>query len=158
MFFQADIEHLLQHLQPQSVFCLGSQCTAILRSQNKAGAQATCLDITEWQNIDQLGQYDLSLVLDGLESLDKGSAAHLLASLRDLHGGRFALLLNMSAADMHWQHTDLLALGLRLLQQYSVDTDSYHLYYFDLYDYKTTPDWLNSRFWANPERWNKDAW
>jgi len=28
------------------------------------------------------------------------------------------------------------------------------IYYFSLQSYKTQPDWLNSRFWANPERWN----
>jgi len=28
------------------------------------------------------------------------------------------------------------------------------IYFFSLQSYKTQPDWLNSRFWANPERWN----
>ena len=28
------------------------------------------------------------------------------------------------------------------------------MYFFSLQSYKTQPDWLNSRFWANPERWN----
>ena len=27
------------------------------------------------------------------------------------------------------------------------------VYHYDLDTYKTVPDWLNARFWANPERW-----
>ena len=27
------------------------------------------------------------------------------------------------------------------------------IHYYDLDTYKTVPDWLNARFWANPERW-----
>ena len=28
------------------------------------------------------------------------------------------------------------------------------IFFYSLQSYKTQPDWLNSRFWANPERWN----
>jgi len=28
------------------------------------------------------------------------------------------------------------------------------IFFYSLRSYKTQPDWLNSRFWANPERWN----
>lgn len=29
---------------------------------------------------------------------------------------------------------------------------------FNLYDYKQRPDWLNSRYWANPENFDKFRW
>ncbi|MEN8822579.1 MAG: DUF6231 family protein [Abyssibacter sp.] len=29
---------------------------------------------------------------------------------------------------------------------------------FDIADYKPRPDWLNPRFWANPERWDQARW
>ncbi len=32
------------------------------------------------------------------------------------------------------------------------------LYRFDIADYKTTPDWLNSRYWAHPELFDKHRW
>jgi len=31
-------------------------------------------------------------------------------------------------------------------------------YCFDIDHYKTTPDWLNPRHWANPELWDKYRW
>ncbi|MDD3447840.1 MAG: DUF6231 family protein [Gammaproteobacteria bacterium] len=33
-----------------------------------------------------------------------------------------------------------------------------HLYGFDIATYKVTPDWLNSRYWANPELWDRYWW
>jgi hypothetical protein len=27
------------------------------------------------------------------------------------------------------------------------------IHYYDLDTYKSVPDWLNNRYWANPERW-----
>lgn len=50
------------------------------------------------------------------------------------------------------EQASLTELGFQLLQTYA---DQTALFYFDLYDYKRVPDWLNSRFWANPEMWNK---
>lgn len=32
------------------------------------------------------------------------------------------------------------------------------LWQFNLFDYKQLPDWLNSKFWANPENWDKFRW
>ena len=29
---------------------------------------------------------------------------------------------------------------------------------FNILTYKQVPDWLNARFWANPENWNKFRW
>ena len=50
------------------------------------------------------------------------------------------------------EQASLTELGFQLLQVY---TDQTALFYFDLYDYKRVPEWLNSRFWANPEIWGK---
>ena len=32
------------------------------------------------------------------------------------------------------------------------------LYTYDLYEYKQVPDWLNAKFWANPENFGKYWW
>lgn len=36
--------------------------------------------------------------------------------------------------------------------------NSVTLWQFNLYDYKVLPNWLNSKYWANPENWNKGRW
>lgn len=50
------------------------------------------------------------------------------------------------------------ALGLRCLEILDVDGQPWGLNHFSLKTYKKTPNWLNSRFWANPQLWNKSRW
>lgn len=50
------------------------------------------------------------------------------------------------------------ALGLRCLQIFEFDEQPWGLNHFSLKTYKKTPNWLNSRFWANPQLWNKFLW
>lgn len=40
----------------------------------------------------------------------------------------------------------------------SLSTPSLALWQFNLYDYKRLPNWLNSKYWANPENWDKRRW
>lgn len=37
-------------------------------------------------------------------------------------------------------------------------TSTLVLWQFNLYDYKKLPNWLNSKYWANPENWDKQRW
>lgn len=39
-----------------------------------------------------------------------------------------------------------------------VEQLSLSLWQFNLYDYKRLPNWLNSKYWANPENWDKHRW
>jgi hypothetical protein len=45
---------------------------------------------------------------------------------------------------------DFLAFGMQRLAEAD---DGHVLYLFDLHTYKPAPDWLNSKYWAHPERW-----
>ncbi len=49
-------------------------------------------------------------------------------------------------------HLDCFALGFRHAQHSVHDGMEYQLYEYRLKNYKQAPDWLNSRFWAHPER------
>ena len=50
------------------------------------------------------------------------------------------------------------ALGLRCLETFDEDGQPWGLNHFSLKTYKKTPNWLNNRFWANPQLWNKFRW
>lgn len=164
MRHENDIRQLLFRLQPRSLLCLGEHCRALLEEYLQLFPDTALTHLAapeQWQHLGSLGQFDFSLISDSLETLDKTSATYILAGLRDLHGGRFALMIDMAAAPgqtTSLQHEELLALGLRLLSSHTSPGILHHLYYFDLYDYKLTPDWLSPRFWANPERWDTDYW
>jgi len=150
--YTADLATILAELRPQSLLCIGSACP-----ESATGCACRHIRFDQLEMLSALGRFDLALVSGGWERLAKPEGQHLLARLRDLHGGRFLLLLPISP-NSPWQHNELLAYGLVHLASYPDQRPPLELYQFNLDDYKTTPDWLNSRFWANPERWDSDFW
>jgi hypothetical protein len=44
---------------------------------------------------------------------------------------------------------------MSVMARYQVESKPLYLYQYAIETYKTTPDWLNSKFWANPERWRR---
>lgn len=63
----------------------------------------------------------------------------------------------MSSGSPQWVE-QLQALGFLKLQADTTKGATGWILYFDIRQYKETPDWLNARNWAHPERWNKDRW
>lgn len=98
--------------------------------------------------------YDLAVVARSLETLPRKDAGMLLSRLRDLHSKRFLALVRLGG-EGGWSNTDLIAYGMKRCASF---THGYALYRFNIYDYKDTPDWLNARYWAHPERWGKERW
>lgn len=155
--YKADVQRLLEQMQPHSMLCLGAPCDPTLRDYVAAAPGRLARHFPEPPAV--LGHFDLVVVADLLEHLPKSHGEQLLARLRDLHGGRLLLLLPAAAHTQHasrWDDNELLAMGLLRVGSYDDAGGGQHLYRFDLADYKTTPDWLNARFWAHPERWDKD--
>ncbi len=99
------------------------------------------------------GHWDLVVIEEELLKLPRDRAIQTLSRLRDLHARRLVVLFPQHPDDSHTvQHADLISLGLKALESQP------GIFYHDLFDYKDTPDWLNSRFWANPENWDKFRW
>lgn len=96
--------------------------------------------------------YDLAVVTQTLERLPRRDGGMLLSRLRDLHAKRFLALVQL---DGGWSNTDLIAYGMKRCGRFPGD---YALYRYNIYDYKDTPDWLNAKYWAHPERWGKERW
>jgi hypothetical protein len=114
------------------------------------------------QRLDTLGRYDLVFVSHVLERLDKTAAGNLISKLRDLHGSRLIMVVPIGT-DWHghaslWEKIDLLGYGLVQVGGYMHQGRPVHIYAYDIATYKTTPDWLNARYWAHPELFNKHWW
>jgi hypothetical protein len=89
------------------------------------------------------------VVVDCLEHLPKRRALELLGGIRNLNASRLAVLVDLDACD--WQETDLYALALQASERFQRDEQTLSLFTYDLREYKQVPDWLNAKFWANPE-------
>lgn len=73
---------------------------------------------------------------------------HGLTHLRDLLARR---VLVVAHGD---QSAGLRALGFSQIEQ----IEGWELWQFNILEYKQIPDWLNSRYWANPENFDKYRW
>ncbi len=98
----------------------------------------------------------LVLLLDTLSGLDLATGQRLLGGLRDRWADEVLILHRRD--DERWDLNDFLALGFRHDPEAETAAPDHTVYRTSLYDYKLTPDWLNARFWANPEMWNKARW
>ena len=101
-------------------------------------------------------RYDLAVVVDCLEHLPKRTALELLGGIRNLNASRLAVLVDLDACD--WQETDLYALALQASERFQRDEQTLSLFTYDLREYKQVPDWLNAKFWANPELFGRYWW
>jgi hypothetical protein len=146
---------LLEAIRPATFLCIGPACERLSRSPHAPG-ETLCLAPEEaLPRLERMGRFDFAFVCATLERLPQAAGRQLLARLRDLHGGRFAVTLDPASdkGSARWSDRDLLAMGLVRAR-----SDGPALYIFDIRTYKQTPDWLNSRFWANPGRWDKHWW
>lgn len=101
-------------------------------------------------------RFDLALVVDCLERMPKAAAMQLLGGVRNLNASRMAVLVDLAACD--WQETDFYALALHAVERFQREEQTLTLFTYDLLAYKQMPDWLNARFWANPENFGKYWW
>ncbi|AZF20144.1 hypothetical protein C4J89_1307 [Pseudomonas sp. R4-35-07] len=101
-------------------------------------------------------RFDLALVVDCLEYLPKPLGLRLLGGIRNLNASRIAVLVDMDACA--WKETDFFSLALQASERFQRDEQVLTLFTYDLLDYKQVPDWLNARFWANPENFGKYWW
>lgn len=101
-------------------------------------------------------RFDLALVVDCLEHIDKRTGLQLLGGIRNLNASRIAVLADLQACD--WQETDFFALALQATERFQRAEQTLSLFTYDLLDYKQVPDWLNAKFWANPENFGKYWW
>ena len=101
-------------------------------------------------------RFDLALVVDCLEHLPKRDGLNLLGGIRNLNASRIAVLVDLAASG--WQEIDFYALALQASERFQRDDQVLTLFTYDLREYKQVPDWLNARFWANPENFGKYWW
>jgi hypothetical protein len=101
-----------------------------------------------------LPQFDLAIVSDLIEMTPKKQATEWLGMLKNGHCQHIILIIETTQlAQSDWQLADFLALGFKLSLK-----DEHTVFSYNIKDYQFKKDWLNSRFWANPENFDKYRW
>jgi len=105
-----------------------------------------------------LGHQDMAIVAGDLERLSPKASAQLIARLRDIYAAWVIVVVDRDEPPAGWTRREMIGFGFSLLGDAVQESTPVHVYEFDVGTYKPTPDWLNSRYWANPELWDKYRW
>lgn len=160
-----ELTELVRQIGPQRLLLLGTCARGIVADY--LAAEPACdvlevLDVKQFETQGDSARFDLGVVCGVLEHLDTRTAGALIARLRDQHCQRLLLTVPIGAHWQEhrsvWQQTDLLAYGFTLLSTEQREGKRVDVYGFDLATYKITPDWLNARYWAHPELFDKYWW
>lgn len=154
---QQALAALLEHHTPQRLLLVGTSFPALEAfaaahpQVHIATAQAGPLPA------ELAGQrFDLAVLVDCLEHLDKRDGLQLLGGIRNLNASRVAVLADLAASG--WSDTDFYSLALQASERFGREQQVLTLFTYDLRDYKQVPDWLNAKFWANPQNFGKYWW
>ena len=142
----------LSKQQPISTaLCLGQN----LNLEHDQTIQWTYFNVTDFLILPFTQRYDLAVVLlntESLQTLNSSEKTQILVKLRDLLAKRIVVLTVAQDAPL------LRSLGFTQLIEHEAEDSNLTLWQFNILTYKHVPDWFNSKFWANPERWNKFRW
>ncbi|WP_151840343.1 DUF6231 family protein [Acinetobacter soli] len=100
-------------------------------------------------------RYDLGFVVFDTAEMQKISEtekAQVLVRLRDLMAKRIVVVSKRQDEKL------LRSLGFTQLIDKTIHDADFALWQFNILTYKHVPDWFNSKFWANPENWDKFRW
>ena len=159
------LQDLLAELKPRSILLLGLLGEHLIDDYLSAHRDCELAFAEPDHVLDQLDSlpcYDLVLVSNTIEYMPRDRAIQLIARLRDVHARK--LILFVATGDewpdvvSQWSKSDLLALGFMQMAENTVSGRPIHIYGYDILTYKTCPDWLNGRFWANPGLFDKHWW
>lgn len=161
---RADLQALITAVKPENMLLAGSAAQySDLIHESVSECQVKPIDTDALcETIDKLPVFDVILLADVLENLPRSDAEALIGRLRDLHSRHLFIFVRIGEdwpdLESQWQRNDLLAFGFSQYRRYEDDGFEYHLYRFELENYKATPEWLNSQYWANPELFDKYRW
>ena len=155
---QQALAALLDRYAPQDLLLVGASTPPAVIAFQEAHADCRVDSAPATPLSSERGgkRFDLALLVDCLEHLPKRQGLELLGGIRNLNASRVAVLVDLAACD--WQETDFFALAMQSSEHFQREGQVLHLFTYDLLDYKQVPDWLNAKFWANPENFGKYWW
>ncbi|MBL1319965.1 MAG: hypothetical protein COA63_002735 [Methylophaga sp.] len=148
------ISPLITQFQSKSVLIVGETAQNCYQNDSKAQLQS----LQSPFHIDQLATLqaiDLAIVSEVTDILTKSEATQWLGTLRNRYTAHIILISDSdTSTQQDWQLNDYLALGMRQVKT----TGRHQLFVYALESYQRKKDWLNSKHWANPERFDKHRW
>ncbi|MGU9957447.1 MAG: DUF6231 family protein, partial [Arenicellales bacterium WSBS_2016_MAG_OTU3] len=146
---------LIRSLNPTNILVVGNVPGIFSASDLEQRIRSIWINTEE--DVELLALNDIVLVTQTLDERNHDLMRLLIASLRDRIAKRFLLFAHTASHNKtHWNQNELIALGLSRMGQSPHTSDKTALFHYNINDYKQTPDWLNAKYWANPEQFSND--
>ncbi len=146
------LDDLSQEQPIQTALCIGQN---LAQYNTNHSIQWSHFNASDLLNLPFTQRYDLGFVLldtDEMSNVSESQKSQLLVKLRDLFAKRIVVTCKLDDEQL------LRALGFTQLIDKTSHENDFALWQFNILTYKHVPDWFNSKFWANPENWNKFRW
>lgn len=146
------LDDLSQEQPIQTALCIGQNLEQYDQNQLIRWAY---FNVTELLSLPFTQRYDLGfVVLDNTEmsGLSDVTKAQFLVKLRDLMAKKLVVVTTEQDNKL------MRSLGFTQLIEKSAQGNDLAIWQFNILNYKHVPDWFNSKYWANPENWNKFRW
>lgn len=148
------ISPLIKQFEPKSVLIVGETAQNCYCNQHNTQVQ-TLRSPLHIEQLSDLHAIDLAIISDVTETLNKAEATQWLGMLRNRYAAHIILISgNSSSTQVIWQLDDYLALGMKQIET----TEHHTIFSYAIENYQRKKEWLNSRFWANPEMFDKHRW
>ncbi len=156
---QAITEILYDQKPSTLLLCSHSDLPGLLEYTSETRCKTTKLCITaNVQELADLQRFDLAVVADQLEHLPKSTGIELLGRLRNAHSNHCCVMYSPAGEQSVWTAVDFFSLGMTLVTTFQNAGRELQLYTYAIEQYNRRREWNNSRFWANPENFNKYWW
>ena len=140
---------VVKQSKPRTILAVGEDAELLSRFVAAVGLEAEAVSRDDYKGRPAASKrYDVGVAWFSPASLSDEDL-HCIARMRDLDCRRVYVVASSAL------HSQLLALGFRPCDDGDADETCYE---FDIAEYKRRPEWLNSKYWAHPERWGKDRW
>ena len=146
------LDDFAQEQPIKTAICIGQDLTQVKFNQS---IQWHYFSVSDFLSLPFTQRYDLGFVLFDtaeMQNISSQQKSQLLVRLRDLMAKRIVVVSQLQDEQL------LRALGFTQLIDKTTHGKDFALWQFNILTYKHVPDWFNSKFWANPENWNKFRW
>ena len=133
-----------------SALCLGQDFSAVAPD-----ITWQYFNVFDFLNLPFQKRDDLAIVMlntTDLANLNDAQKSQILVKLRDLMAKRIVVIGSQQDEKL------LRALGFsQVMHDLQAQQDAI-LWQFNILTYKHVPDWLNAKYWANPQHWDQYRW
>jgi len=145
---------LLTQFQPKSVLIVGETARDFYQDKHDTRSQVLTTPFN-LEILSTISTVDLAIVSEITDTLAKPQALEWLGMIRNCYAQHIIVISNVEQSTQQgWQLADFLGMGMK----HVASITDYQIFSYAIENYRPKREWQNSKFWANPENYDKYRW